>query len=252
MQTTSNYGYKVVEGTDSPVNIQNDIAPNFTDIDTDLKAVSDSAITTATHVLSGGVHALTRADADRSTIIFTATGDMTTGDTFTVDGVSVTARLVNGEALQTGSFKINNTVMATLVGTILNVNAINPVTVPSPAASAVSYDNTTSGLTATDVQNAIDEVDASLDTAQTDITNLQNALGTIIKQDSVAGTTDATGGILLHGNLTRKVILAQCTDVNAYVIPFAFQNNAIYGKLCNNNNGAFLGNQPCTVIYWYI
>lgn len=179
MQTTTNYGYKVVEGTDSPVNIQNDVAPNFTDIDSDLKAVSDAAITAATHVLSGTVHALVRADADRSVMIFTASGDMTTGDTFTVDGVSVTARLVNGEALQTGSFKINNTVLAILVGTVLNVYAVSE----KATAADVSYSNAISGLTATNVQNAIDEVNANVASLEADDIAYDNALSGLSATD---------------------------------------------------------------------
>ena len=154
MTTTTNYGYNVVEGTDQ-VNIQTQIAPNFTAIDSDLKDVSDAAITTATHTLAGTVHQIVRDDADRAVIRFVATADMATGDTFTVDGVSVTARLVNGEALQTGAFKINNCVECVLVGTVLNINAVNPT---ASTASDVSYDNTGSGLTATNVQDAIDEV----------------------------------------------------------------------------------------------
>lgn len=156
MTTTTNYGYTVVVGSDTPVNIQNDIAPNFTAIDTDLKAVSDSAITDATHTYSAGLHSLVRTDADRNVFYFVATADMTLGDSFSVDGVPVTARLVNGEALGTGSFVINNNVLCILVGTVLNILAVNPVATPN--ASQVSYDNTTSGLTATNVQNAIDEI----------------------------------------------------------------------------------------------
>lgn len=163
MTTTTNYGYNVVDGSDQ-VNIQNQIAPNFTAIDTDLKAVSDAAITTAVHTVIGTVHQLVRDDSDRAVIRFVATGDFATGDTFTVDGLSVTARLVNGEALQTGCFKINNCVEAVLVGTVLNVNAINPTV---NDAADVTYDNTGSGLTATNVQDAIDEVKSDIPTIPT-------------------------------------------------------------------------------------
>lgn len=154
MTTTTNYGYTVVVGSDTPVNIQNDIAPNFTAIDTDLKAVSDSSITVATHTVAGTVHNLVRTDADRNVLYFVATGDMAAGDTFTVDGVTVTARLVNGESLATGSFKINNNVFGILVGTVLNLY----VPGATATASGTTYDNTGSGLTATNVQDAIDEV----------------------------------------------------------------------------------------------
>lgn len=182
MLTTTNYGYSVVEGTDTPVNIQNDVAPNFTSIDSDLKDVSDSAVTTATHSYAGTVHSLVRNDSDRAIIRFVATADMTVGDTFTVDGVSVTGRLVNGEALKTGAFKINNCVICVLVGTVLNILAVNPV---STAASDVSYDNSMSGMTAADVQDAIDELDAELGAVET-------AIGTIYSATLSAGSTSVT------------------------------------------------------------
>ena len=178
MTTTTNYGYTVVVGSDTPVNIQNDIAPNFTAIDGDLKSVSDAAVTTATHTLSGTVHQLVRDDSDRAVMRFVATADMATGDTFMVDGVSVTARLVNGEALQTGAFKINNCVEAILVGTVLNINAINPTV---SDAGDVTYDNTGSGLTATNVQDAIDEV----------VTGLGRVTG-ILTATLSAGSTSVT------------------------------------------------------------
>lgn len=165
MTTTTNYGYTVVVGSDTPVNIQNDIAPNFTAIDTDLKAVSDSAITVATHTVVGTVHNLVRTDADRNVFYFVATGDMATGDTFTVDGVTVTGRLVNGESLATGSFKINNNVLCILVGTVLNLY----VPGATATASGTSYDNTGSGLTATDVQDAIDEVQSNIEAVDANV-----------------------------------------------------------------------------------
>ena len=192
MTTTTNYGYNVIDGSDQ-VNIQTQIAPNFTAIDSDLKDVSDAAITTATHTLAGTVHQLVRDDADRAVIRFIATADMATGDTFTVDGVSVTARLVNGEALQTGSFKINNCVECVLVGSVLNVNAVNPTV---SAASDISYDNTGSGLTAADVQDAIDEVDAKADLNSNKITIAETVnnfpVGTALWQANADTNTNTT------------------------------------------------------------
>lgn len=188
MTTTTNYGYNVVEGTDQ-VNIQTQIAPNFTSIDTDLKAVSDAAITTATHTVAGTVHQLVRDDSDRAVIRFVATGDFATGDTFTVDGLTVTARLVNGEALQTGCFKINNCVEAVLVGTVLNVNAVNPTV---SDASDVTYDNTGSGLTATDVQDAIDEVVSGLGSVASDLSDLTDNVETYVSGIINAGATSIT------------------------------------------------------------
>lgn len=188
MTTTTNYGYNVVEGTDQ-VNIQTQIAPNFTAIDTDLKTVSDAAITTATHTVAGTVHQLVRDDSDRAVLRFVATGDFATGDTFTVDGLSVTARLVNGEALQTGCFKINNCVEAVLVGTVLNVNAVNPTV---SDAGDVSYDNTGSGLTASNVQDALDEVVTDIGSVASDLSNLDANVTTYVSGIISAGATSIT------------------------------------------------------------
>jgi hypothetical protein len=52
---------------------------------------------------------------------------------------------------------------------ILNGTQITPSGTTTLPATALTYDNTTSGLTATDVQAAIDEVDADLDTAEATI-----------------------------------------------------------------------------------
>ena len=49
----------------------------------------------------------------------------------------------------------------------------------TPTASDIDYSNTTSGLTATDVQAAIDEIDSSVDTANTQLTNLNTRVTTI-------------------------------------------------------------------------
>ena len=122
MQSTTNYGYNLVEGTDL-VNIPTQLNPNFSGIDSDLKNVSDSAITTATCVFASNIFNLTRDDPDRAVIQFTATDDYHAGDAFTVDGVVVVARKPNGKALEDDAFLVNNTVIGVLVGTVFNIFA---------------------------------------------------------------------------------------------------------------------------------
>ena len=119
-RTTTNYGFNISEGSDL-VNPLIDIFPNFEDIDTDLKAVSDDAVGGATELLTGTVHALTRSDSDRDVIRFTATSNFTAGETFTVDGVQVTALTPDGQTLATGSYIIGSEVFAILKGTLLTV-----------------------------------------------------------------------------------------------------------------------------------
>ena len=46
----------------------------------------------------------------------------------------------------------------------------------NPTASNISYDNTTSGLTADDVQEAIDEVEGRVDTAESDINTIEEKI----------------------------------------------------------------------------
>ena len=56
-------------------------------------------------------------------------------------------------------------------------------------AANLPYDNATSGLTATNVQTAIDEVDADLDTAQSAISTLQSDLNTAESDISTINST---------------------------------------------------------------
>ena len=151
MQYTANYNLNVPEGTDivNPLVQDN---PNWAAIDGAMYANKLRVIGTATEVTTGSAHALTRADTDIPAFRFVATSDYNTGDTFTVDGVTVTARLANGTTMPNGAYKINSTVVAILDGTLLNfinIDGIKP-------ATAVSYDDSSSGITASTVQQAVD------------------------------------------------------------------------------------------------
>lgn len=153
--TTTNYSFNIAEGTDT-VNLLTQCYPNFTSLDSILKGIDDSAITVASETKSGTVHQLVRSNANRNVIRFSATSNFVLGDTFTVDGTPVTATTPAGTALQTGDFVINSNVLAILNGAVLTVLAGASATIPD--AEDIPYDNTGSGLTATDVQAAIDEV----------------------------------------------------------------------------------------------
>ena len=121
---TTNYGFNISEGTDL-VNPLTDIFPNFEDIDTDLKGVSDSAVGTATELLTGTVHALVRSDSDRNVFTFTATSNFEAGETFTLDGVQVTALTPDGQTLSTGCYIIGSEVLVAVKGTLMTVY-VNP------------------------------------------------------------------------------------------------------------------------------
>ena len=221
MQTTTNYGYNLVESTDT-CNVPVQISPNFTDIDTDLKAVSDAAITSAVDTFASNTHALVRADADRNYLFFVAPADYTAGDTFTLDGVTINATNVAGEALETNAFRINSVVCGVVYGTRLTLNVVNPVSVPpTPVAGDISYDNTVSGLTATDVQAAIDEIVVAIEAINT--SNTQLITGTL-----PAGSTQLT---LSSARITTTSIIDVWQDVGSgasvdLVSPTAIEVNA--------------------------
>lgn len=120
MLYTPNYNLNLPEGTDivNPLVQDN---PNYTAIDTALYNNKLRVVGTATHVKVGASHAITLGDSDINQFKFVATGDYATGDTFTVDGVSVTPRIADGSTIPNGAFKINSTVLCILDGTLLNL-----------------------------------------------------------------------------------------------------------------------------------
>ena len=177
---TPNYGYTIPVSTDI-VNLLTQCYPNFSLIDTDLKAVSDAAVTVAVETKVGTVHNLVRSDTDRNVIRFVATSNYVAGDTFTVDGNAVTATTPAGTSIPAGAFVINSSVFAILDGAKLTVF----VSAGASDASDINYDNSGSGLTATDVQDAIDEIVNGLGTLSN--ASLLHAEGTI-----TAGNTSVT------------------------------------------------------------
>ena len=124
--TTSNYNLIIAEGTDI-VNPLTQIFPNFTALDTDLKAVQNKAVGAATEVKTGTVHAITRAWTASPLFVFTATGAWETGDTMTLDGNSVTVVLSDGTSPKTGAYIIGTEVLGITDGTSVTLIISNDV-----------------------------------------------------------------------------------------------------------------------------
>ena len=181
MSLTPNFGLNIPDAGDI-VNLLTQCYPNFTLIDTAMQSIKETGVTTSTETKSGTTHQIVRTVADCNVLRFTATSNFVTGDTFTVDGVPVVGVAVNGTSLQTGDFVINSDVMA-----ILNGGKLTLLTGGSGAndASDVTYDNTGSGLTATNVQDAVDEL-------KTDISSIDTKYGKYVSGTIVAGNTSIT------------------------------------------------------------
>ena len=157
MQYTPNFNFMIAEGTDT-VNLLTQCYPNFTNLDTILQAIKEAGVTEAVTTKVGTVHNIVRNVADCNVIRWVNTANYAAGDTFTVDGTPVTATTMDGQSLPAGAFVINQSCLAILNGTVLTfVGGAGSSTV---AAEDVTYDNSGSGLTATDVQAAVDELAA--------------------------------------------------------------------------------------------
>ena len=106
---------------------------------------------------------------------------------------------------------------------------------PSTVASQVKYDGTTSGLSATNVQSAIDEVNSYLSDINTQLTEI----GTIRSSDSYTGT-------ITSGNFSPKTLILPagtwCISTYGYVSDGV--NYQIMG-IGDNTGAAVKGLNPC-------
>ena len=91
--TTTNYGFNIADGSDT-VNLLTQCYPNFTSLDSILYPIEQSGTTTATATKVGSVHQIVRVNSNCAMLRFVATANYASGDTFTVDGASVTATSV--------------------------------------------------------------------------------------------------------------------------------------------------------------
>lgn len=154
--STTHYNLPVFLGTDKPAWLV-DWNGAMSSIDSaiyEAKQTADSASTAAAAVAS-----------DLSTLSTTVTGlgtDITTisGSLTTLIGTvnTITSLIGNGEPTTTDK---------TIIGAINEINAKIPEPGGAVAADDVTYDNTDSGMTATNVQDAIDELENSISNIDT-------------------------------------------------------------------------------------
>ncbi len=218
MQYTSNFNFNLPEGTDL-WNYLTQTNPNFTALDTLLKSIQDGTVTTATEVTSGTAHAVTRTLPDANVIRFTATGVWTLGDTMTIDGTPVTVVKPNGTSLQTGDYIIGSEVLGILRATQFTVYVGGASTMD---AEDVDYDNTVSGLTATDVQAAIDEEASAINTINSNLSVKKMTLTNV--------TTGGTGMIKISDDII-EVVAAFSYDSNVYNMYVPYYSNSKQTRL---------------------
>ena len=227
MTNTPNYNLLLAEGTDL-VNYLTQTNPNFSNLDTIIKGVSDLTVTPATEVTTGTAHAISKTLADATVIKFTATSNWQTGDTMTLDGSPVTPLKTDGTTLKTGDYLIGSAVLMIQDGTRLTV-----LVASSPDAGDINYDNTVSGLTANKVQGAIDENAASIDTINSNLAQRAN-----IKSASFTETTTPYATIpfsSLTGS-SGHVVAVCCGTALIFSVPYS----NTYGKFFKLSGSTFV------------
>lgn len=262
MNTTTNYGLKLYEGTDlfNPLTVEN---VNAGDIDTTMKAISDHSVGAATELTTGTVHAITRADTDRNVFLFVATSNFTAGDTFTLDGNQVSALTPDGQQLATGSYVIGSSVLCALHDTLITVY-VNP----AKAKDADMLDGHDSSYYATDsdldtvagtIQAVSDKVGtAVLTTTAPDLSGAVNELNTQLsnvkelKTGAITGTTGSYGGLVTTLSADDIAIVScYATTSNLAVVPEMGGGNKVYFAVRNGTDFTPYANTQVTIHYTY-
>ena len=218
MNTTTNYGLKLYEGTDlfNPLTVEN---VNAGDIDTAMKAISDHSVGAATELTTGTVHAITRADADRNVFLFVATSNFTAGDTFTLDGNQVSALTPDGQQLATGSYVIGSSVLCALHDTLITVY-VNP----AKAKDADMRDGHDSSYYATD---------SDLDTVAGTIGAISDKVGSAVLTTTAPDLSGAVNELNTH--------LTEIEELNTDAIPSVSSAPKVDSAKCKNGVVTIIG-----------
>lgn len=231
MGTTQNYGYNVPVGSDK-VNLLPQMAANFPMIDSDLKAVSNTGVGTATELVTGTVHALTRADRDRNVFKFVATSNFEAGETFEVDGTQVTAKTPDGRNLSTGAYVINSTVLCMLEGTLLTV-LVNPAKALDSEnldGHPATYFATAAALSALD--NQLGAVSSKVGTGVLDVGNdCVDGINTLNTHLTDLSANDIVG----FDNLNYNTEYIAPTDGYVWTNSSRHSGNVVYVEIGNTN-----------------
>ncbi|MBQ0141407.1 MAG: hypothetical protein KBT06_01190 [Prevotellaceae bacterium] len=204
MTNTTNYDLILVEGSDK-VNPLTQVNPNFEVIDAEMKKNKDAGVSTATELLTGSIHGLQRVNADASMFRFTATSNYTAGDTFTVDGIQVTALTPTGEALGDGAYIIGSEVLCCLKGTLLTMFLSGGTVTTADNALKLGGEDPEYYGKATDVAQAQSTASAAgvlANSVQTQVTELKEDLGFDELWSNVEASSITTGTTIAIPNLS--------------------------------------------------
>ena len=258
MQRTDNFNLIVVEGSDT-VNLLTQMNPNTEAIDGQMFKNQNAGVQTATELLSGTVHAITRSVPDASMIRFTAVSRFTAGDTFTVDGVQVSALLPSGEQLPDGAFIIGSEVLCVLKGTLLTVFASGSTVALAKNAEKLGGNLPSYYATKTEVDNAQSTANSAGNLAEQnsgEILRLKNDVSKKVNIEDVTFSLTPSGDVnSLKGFKIGNVIIVCGTIKNGTAVSSGYKTivnvdesllnaNSIVGGLSygyNNHSDTIFG-----------
>lgn len=249
--STTHYELPVFIATDKPAWLV-DWNGSMNAIDAGINAAKSAADTAQAGVTANAsnISTLSSTVSTQGSSLSTLSENLTTL-TGTVN--TITSLIGNGEPTTTDK---------TIIGAINEIND----EISSPTAAGISYDNTTSGLTADDVQEAIDENAASIATLNTDLTyntmNINSStkrsdILTIVKNSILKGKIPhiTTDFVFTASGVSYTIKDEVCTYSNDYEDGTTLQFGGFYARhtllLSLNETGASLvssdTNQPVTL-----
>lgn len=214
MQQSTNYNFNLPEGTDL-VNLLTQLIPNWSSLDSILRGIQNDTFETATETVALGVHALTRLDSNAKLIKWVATANYTAGETFTVDGTPIAAATPSGNTLATGAYVSGATVIAAINSDETAMTVF--VTGTNVASDSERLGGELPSYYATD---------SRMDTAEQNITDLDNLVG----NTSITGIGDGTltGAVSTLNNVISEIIRKGAMPMLDFANPlYSFDNTHI-------------------------
>ena len=237
MRESEHFNLNLVEGSDIVNPLVTDV-PNYESIDEQMFKNQNAGVQNATELKTGTIHAITRLVPDAQMITFTATSNFVAGDTFTVDGIQVSALTVSGEQLPTGAYVINSQVLAILKGTLLTVYGIGSE-VADNALALNGHPDTYFGTK--------EEVDVAINTA-----NAANELVNEVNNSLADKCNKPKWDKTIHRDTTFTAtedcyVSVFCRSRSGAYCEVTINNNTIYSTYLNSN-----GNWGTSTPFFYI
>ena len=230
MRESEHFNLFLAEGSDIVNPLVQDVQ-NYENIDTQMFKNQNAGVQNATELKNGTVHAITRNVPDAQFITFTATSNYTAGETFTVDGVQVTALTVSGETLPTGAYVINSQVLCVLKGTLLTVYCAG-TKVADNSLALNGHPDTYFG-TKEEVDNALDTANAAKEL----VNEVNNSLNN--KQDKGGWTTIIEGAFASNITLNNLHI----SEYSELWFVFYGVSDSYFVGLMTPSSGTFIRNR---------